>query len=539
MLQRLKQFAAPILPCLVFFLTGIALLPYPGPQNDELFFSGPLYAPDSSFFRLEVFGWKIPFMVMSYSGALKTWLYAGIFRFLAADQWSLRLPVLLMGLGTIWLTWCLVRRLAGTRAAAVTVALLATDTMFLMTNLFDWGTVAIQHLLLMAGMLAAHLWLSSRTSKHLVIAAACWGLGLWDKALLVWPLVGLGLASFFLYPRLVAQALRPRVLGLGLASFLLAAAPLVWYNVARPGETATQNTHLEFSELKGKIEVLRQTVNATSLYNYMIFQDQTASPRPPRTSLERLSVRLASLAGDHYSNWMLPAWLVGFAFSLALWRSSHFRLLLFLLLATLVCWVQMALTKGAGGATHHTILLWPLPPMILGIAFSEVAARIPRFGAPVLWTAVGVLCAQNLLTTNQYLARFIVNGPGAGWTDAVYRLAETTDHKTASWYGLVDWGYLNALRLLHEGDLPMFVTTVPAEGQSLNSAEKTELTRQISNPDFLFIRHTADKEMFRGINERLRKAAADLGYTEALEGTVPDRNGRPVFELFRFRKEGT
>ncbi len=65
MLQRLKQFAAPILPCLVFFLTGIALLPYPGPQNDELFFSGPLYAPDSSFFRLEVFGWKIPFMVMS------------------------------------------------------------------------------------------------------------------------------------------------------------------------------------------------------------------------------------------------------------------------------------------------------------------------------------------------------------------------------------------------------------------------------------------------------------------------------------------
>ncbi len=539
MLQRLKHFSAPLLACLVFFFTGLALLPWPGPQNDELFFAGPIYAPDSAFFQLEIGAWKIPFMVMSYSGALKTWLYAGLFHFLAADQWSLRLPVLLMGLGSIWLTWSLVCRLAGSRAAAVTVALLATDTMFLLTNLFDWGPVAIQHLLLLGGLLAAHLWLSSRSTKHLVIAAVCWGLGLWDKALLIWPLAGLGAASFFLYPRELFQALRPKTLGLALASFFLAAAPLVWYNLARPGETATQNTHLAFSELQGKVQVLRQTVNATSLYNYMIFRDPADSPRPPRTRLERLSIRLSTLAGDHYANWMLPVWVLGFVCSLALWRSTHYRLLFFLLVATFICWVLMALTKGAGTSPHHTILLWPFPAMILGIVFSELAARIPRFGVPVLWTVITVLCAQNLLTTNQYLARFIVNGAGGGWTDAVYRLAETADHKNASWYGLVDWGYLNALRLLHEGDLSLFLPAIPAEGQVLNDTDKQELTRQISNHDFVFIQHTADKEMFKGINERFRKAAAELGYTEVLERTVPDRNGRPVFELFRFRKEGT
>ncbi len=539
MIPGLKKITVPLLGCLAFFLTGLALLPYPGLQNDELFFSGPIYAPDSAFFKLEVGSWKIPFMVMSYSGALKTWLYAGLFRFLAADQWSVRLPVLLMGLGTIWLTWRLVVRLAGNRAAAVTVALLATDTMFLMTDLFDWGPVAIQHLLLLGGLLAAHLWLTERSEKWLIAAAACWGLGLWDKALLIWPLAGLGVAALLLYPKQALAAMRPRTAGVALGVFLLAAAPLVWYNVARPGETARQNTHLEFSELKGKVEVLRQTVNASSLYNYMIFRDATDSPRPPRTRLERISVKLAAASGSHYKNWMLWAWGAGLVLSLTLWGSPHFRVLLFLLVASGVCWVQMALTKGAGGGTHHTILMWPLPVMFLGIVFSEISGRIPKVGVPVLWVAIGALCAQNLLTTNQYLAKFVVNGPGAGWTDAVYRLAETADHKTASWYGLVDWGYLNGLRLLHEGDLPMFVTSVPAEGQVLSEAEKQELTRQISNPDFLFIQHTADKQMFPGINDRLRSAAEGLGYREVVEKTVPDRNGRPVFELFRFRREGS
>jgi hypothetical protein len=234
---------------------------------------------------------------------------------------------------------------------------------------------------------------------------------------------------------------------------------------------------------------------------------------------------------------MLPAWIVGFVFSCLLWRSPHFRLVLFLLLATAITWLQMALTKGTGGAAHHTILLWPFPAVILGIVFSEVAGRLPRFGPQVLWAAVAILCAQNLLNTNQYLARFIVNGSGGGWTDALDRLAETVDHKSASWYGLVDWGYYTGLQLFHEGDLPLFTPHIPAEGQQLSDADRPELLREISNHDFLFIRHTDDKQIFPGINLRLRSAAGSLGYREVVEKTVPDRNGRPVFELFRFEKK--
>jgi len=536
---RFPPWLAPVIGGLVFLLTGLALIPYPGLQNDELFFSGPIYAADAAFFSIQMGARKIPFMVMSYSGALKTWLYAALFNFFAADQWSVRLPVLLMGVCTIWLTWTWMRRLVGTRAAAVTVALLSTDTLFLITNTFDWGPVALQHLLLMAGIVAIQRWLTTDATRYLILGAAFWGLGLWDKALLIWPIVGLGLASFLLYPREVLKRLRATTVVIGLASFLLAAAPLVWYNVARPGETATQNARFTLAELPGKQIVLQQTINGSSLYDYMIARDSDGFQRSPRTSVERISVRLAHLAGNHPTNWMPAAWLIGFVLALLSWRSRHFRLVAFLLVATFLTWVQMALTKGAGGATHHTILLWPFPAVILGIVFTETAARIPRIGTAILWTAVGILSLQNLLTTNQYLSRFIVNGPAGGWTDAIYPLASSIDHKSVSWYGLVDWGYLNGLRLLHEGDLPMFIALVPPEGANPSEEDKRELQRQIGSGDFLFIQHTDDKQMFPGVNDRFRKATAALGYHEVVERTVADRNGRPVFELFRFAKEGT
>jgi hypothetical protein len=216
-----------------------------------------------------------------------------------------------------------------------------------------------------------------------------------------------------------------------------------------------------------------------------------------------------------------------------LWRSrpqqrNRWRLMAFLLIVTVVAWVQMAFNRGTGGAAHHTILLWPFPVAFLGIAFAEACARLPRYGTPTLAVLVTFLAAENLLNTNEYLAELATRGGAGGWTDAIYRLAGSVEKSPdTNWYGLVDWGYLNALRLFHEGDLPLFVV---ADGQA------TELKREIETPDCVFIQHTEDKQIFSGINDRLRQTAADLGYSERVQRVIHDRNGRPVFELFRFVK---
>jgi uncharacterized membrane protein len=61
--------------------------------------------------------------------------------------------VLLAGAATIWLFYRLLRRISGNRAAVFGCALLAADSTFLLTNTFDWGPVALQHLLLVGAIL--------------------------------------------------------------------------------------------------------------------------------------------------------------------------------------------------------------------------------------------------------------------------------------------------------------------------------------------------------------------------------------------------
>jgi 4-amino-4-deoxy-L-arabinose transferase-like glycosyltransferase len=535
MKQKLPAWLAPALSVLLFLLTCLALIPYPGMQNDELFFSGPLYFADASFYRIEIAAHKIPIMVMSYSGALKTWLYAALFQFFEPNQWSVRIPVVLMGMGTIWLTWVWVRRVAGLRAANIAALLLATDTVFLMTNTFDWGPVALQHLLLMGGLVSLDRWLRNQSVPMLALAFFLWGLGLWDKALLAWPLGGLAVATACVYPREAFARLRTKALAVAATAFLIGAAPLVKFNIALHGQTATANAHFTADDIRGKLTALRQTVDGSTLFGYMVYPNDPDHEIRPRNAVGRMALWLASVVGTHRHNAMLPAYFA--AFILFFLAGPMRRPLAFLLITIAIAWAQMAFNKGTGGASHHVILLWPFPVMFLAIAVTAAAERIPRYGSAILLAVVAFLAGANLLNTNEYLKDFAVYGAAGGWTDALYRLSGSIEKsEKTSWFGLVDWGYLNGLRLLHEGDLPIFIAQIPAVGETPTDAEKTELLREIDGTDRVFIQHTDDKQMFPGINNRLRDLAEQLGYTEKIDRVIHDRNGRPVFELFHFEK---
>ncbi len=136
----------------------------------------------------------IPLMVISYIGALKTLLYWPIFRILGANPWTLRLPVVLVGAITIFFFVHLASVSGGARAAAIGAFLLATDPVFLLTNTFDWGPVALEHVFLVTG-----CWLVYRFGHksgsdariwNLAAGFFCWGLALWNKAIFVWALSG-------------------------------------------------------------------------------------------------------------------------------------------------------------------------------------------------------------------------------------------------------------------------------------------------------------------------------------------------------------
>jgi hypothetical protein len=92
--------------------------------------------------------------------------------------------------------------------------------------------------------------------------------------------------------------------------------------------------------------------------------------------------------------------------------------------------------------------VWPFPCIFIGIALAGVAERV---GAPLAYfvTALAaVLACGNPLNTNEYPADLIRNGAVNSWTDAAYRLAGAVSPYRSSQISIVDWGYLNGLRMI-------------------------------------------------------------------------------------------
>jgi Dolichyl-phosphate-mannose-protein mannosyltransferase len=517
-----------------FACAGIVFIRYPGLQNDELFFAPPIFVPQTAFYAVRAFGAQIPLMVMSYTGALKTWIYAGVFSLWEPSRWSVRIPVLFVCLATIWLTWIWARMAAGKRVAIAAVALLGTDSLFLLSGVLDWGPVALQHLLMMSGLVAVTYFAKSGTRFALGLGFFLWGLGLWDKALMIWLLMGFAVAVICVYPRELKRRLSPATVAIALGAFVIGAAPLIWYNVDRHGETATANAAFSTDSYILKLKVLGMSLDGSSLFAYLVDADAATPQRPPRGVVERVAFAIHRGFGTHKENWFLPALALAVISLPLLRRSRLFRPMAFLLIASVVAWAQMFMTHNAGGGAHHAVLLWPMPILLVSMAIVAAAEAFPRYGSAVFVSIVSLLVIGNLLNENEYLTHFAIRGGIGGWTDAIYPLSGSLDD--ATWVGTVDWGYANGLRVLHKGHIKLFNTSDYMPKTQGKSASIEELKGMVGNPGLLFVQHTESKQLIPHVNDALRSRAEVLGYTERLEQRIRDSSGDPVFEIFRFER---
>ena len=108
---RPRVFAAGA--CGLFFLAGLPFVPLLGIQNDEALFAYGVFPPRSGAYILRAGHTDLPVMLMSYVGALKSWIYFPVFGFLGANVWTTRVPMLAAGAFSVWLLYLLMRDVAG------------------------------------------------------------------------------------------------------------------------------------------------------------------------------------------------------------------------------------------------------------------------------------------------------------------------------------------------------------------------------------------------------------------------------------------
>ena len=540
----MRSFAARIgasagagVSCLLFIGLGLMVIPYPGIQNDEALFASPLYAPRYWEARIRIFHTDVPIMLMNYLGTLKTWLYIPLLRLWAPSSMSIRLPALLAGAATVWLFFLLLTRISGRRAALTGTILLATDVSFLLTTCFDWGPVALQHLLLVSSVLLLVKFHQDGDGLALAGGFFFMGLGLWDKALFAWPLIGLGVAAVVVLPKEIRKHLSARRAATAVLCFVLGASPLLVYNFESRGATFGAYGTASWKDLKGKVAVLERTLEGDVLLGYIAREGPMEHPRPPHTELEDISIWLHGKTGDHRSSLNALAFLAALALIPFFWRKTGGRPLRFALIFLIAAWIPMALTKGAGGSAHHTILLWPFPVLVVSLALAEATRRLPRErGGVILSGILAVLVAENLLVYNQHLERFIRDGGNGSWTDAIFPLSKRLMQLGPKQIYTLDWGMLDSLRLLDQGRLLLHAAAYPLNAPELPEEGRRMLRSDIGDPDHLFLSHTPPFEEFKGVGSHLAKWTCEEGYRRIPIATVDDDNGRPIFEIFHFEK---
>src|SRR5205814_3529605 len=112
----------------------------------------------------------------------------------------------------------------------------------------------------------------------------------------------------------------------------------------------------------------------SGLISFLSNDDSATQPKPPRTLTEHASFQLHALVGDHRTNVIEPALFAALLLLPFLWRTRARNTMLFCIVAAGAGWLVMLLS-GGGLFVHHTVLLWPLPQMLMAVAFAEASQR--------------------------------------------------------------------------------------------------------------------------------------------------------------------
>ena len=93
-----------------------------------------------------------------------------------------------------------------------------------------------------------------------------------------------------------------------------------------------------------------------------------------------------------------------------------------------------------------------------------------------------------------------------------------------------DWGFMETMNLQSEGELPMVYVPYAEAGSD------QAVSALLRDPQNVFVAHSLGLAYHPQERAALEDAARRENYQEEPLTTIYDRNGRPTFDVFRFRK---
>jgi hypothetical protein len=495
-------------------------------QYDESLFvnaatDGGFGSDSTSFVQQRLLG--VPVLLMDYIGAFKAWLYTPIFALFGVSKFTIRAPMVVAFVFSVWLCLSLVRRYSNFWIASVAALLFASEPVFALMARNDWGPVAIAGLLRVVAIYGVLKIIESGDTRWFVLTTGAMCLGVFNKLdflLFAIPFIIAVVVVFWKTWLFCWTAHRWRLIG-SLVSLMLSYG-LAYVYMYRPSQSINQTAKGTFFErFRSRIELIEATFEGRNLTTFMTGNSMSSSSRLFVCTLVAVALVcfaeiIARVSGERRAHRQL-----------GMTKPSCSGVLTFLILLSIGILTTMALTPAVSGP-HHVAVMWPMLPLILCFALGNAVRHRRRAGALGLTLLVGVVvCIAVAFWTQTMVSSQMVGvlrDPelrSAIWSDEPEAAASalTVDIRRRGAVVPVivaDWGIGNQVKSFIDksvresvvDDWPLF------QNQTTFSPERVMPSGPAAERKFYLVTHTPGFQIADGTEssaERLRKYCGEIG----------------------------
>jgi hypothetical protein len=527
----------PILGAVIAFaLLAAWNIDLPGLYYDELiqvtpalrFVKGSLHSQAHGIGETEIgiHGHRIPLMTMGYIGAVKTIAFVPLAATMDLGPRSIRCFTIAIGALALIATSAFARRLLGPAAAVLGIILLAIDPSYLIFCRTDYGPTVFMMALKGVALWQLIVWWQTRRSWSLYLAAFAMGLGVYDKTNFLWIVIALVGAALLIVPQFLARLTRRETICAG-CLFLIGCLPLVAYNLHWPPPTWTaleSHNRLVNGETGAprSLEALEQrlmqrTKGLTDLFTATTVNWVRDCPAPPVVVMPVVALSASVITLVCYAVPRLRR----------RWRREM------LLLLTMFFIILMAVVTPGAYSSHHLILAYPFPHLLVAAVVVRSARRFYRMRTPLGAIAAAAVfflgfagpATASLLRYRQVMVQLQKTGGTGNWSDGIYLLDSWLEtHDPDQPVVAVDWGIEQPLVALSQGRLHC------ADLWRVHDAGAYQ--HFFNLPGSRYVLHPPGDTNFPEARDLFLEAAQNRGLQLHSVETITDRMARPILLVY-------
>ena len=523
----------------------------PGLNYDEvLFVNAATGGVGDSFIYKRLGG--VPIMLMSYIGALKSYLYFPIFKIFGVSAATIRFPAILISSGSILIAYLISRLTFNEFESAMLVLIMAVDPVFIFMTKLDYGPIVLMIGLKLLAVLFFLKLVTTLSVRYLLFLVVTCLLGLYDKLNFIWFIIAFGFAAIVLFRRELQKLYKThRLVCSLLTSLFLTLTLYVGVAMILPAVLRTQQTDINVLErLRYVVSLYVRTMNGMEFYSWLT---DLHLPLGTVTNYVTMIALLVITIAGFFTFWTATS-KIRFVDRVIGCYAFIFALIL----------VQIVLTQKAGGP-HHIMMLYPFHHFLALAAAvtigegmnghaqekrSALAAAIykvlgqsikewsgdhgRKLGLGAIFLILGLLVASEIKVGMNYAQAINKETLNPRWSPVIYELADYVNRREVDEVVFVDWGIHNQVFALSDKKTrkKCFDLWLKFKGLDDPSSGTAIYNRFFRGKKVLVIAHNPEVEVMPHSWQHFLDFAKHFFGGAQLERVFTTVQGRPIFEAY-------